>query len=87
MKISMAATALRTRPTMAAADSGIATVTITVDPVNDAPAGENDSYNVNEDETLNVAGGNGVLSNDSDVEDDSLTAILVSEHIKWQVLP
>jgi VCBS repeat-containing protein len=59
-------------------DSGTATVTITVDPVNDAPEAENDSYNVNEDESLSVPAVNGVLSNDSDEEDDSLTAILVS---------
>jgi VCBS repeat-containing protein len=58
-------------------DSDPATVTITVDPVNDAPVAADDTYSVDEDSTLTV-GAPGVLSNDIDVDGDSLTAILVS---------
>src|SRR5205814_1571140 len=47
-------------------DSGIATVTITVNAVNDAPAAIDDSYSVNEDATLTISAP-GVLGNDTDV--------------------
>jgi len=56
------------------ATSGPATVTITVNPVNDAPVAVNDSFTVTEDGTLT----NNVLTNDSDVDGDSLTASVVS---------
>src|SRR5207244_6793680 len=59
-------------------DSGIATVNITITAVNDAPVAVNDSYTTAEDTTLNVAAP-GVLSNDSDVDGDSLSAVLVSQ--------
>ncbi len=55
-----------------------AVVTITVDPVNDAPTADDDTYTVNEDETLLVDATNGVLNGDVDVEGDSVTAVLVS---------
>jgi len=58
------------------ADSNIATVTITVTAVNDAPVAVDDEYTVAEKETLTIAAP-GVLGNDSDVEGDTLTAILV----------
>src|SRR2546425_6363456 len=60
------------------ADSGIATVSITITGVNDAPVAVNDSYTTAEDTTLNVAAP-GVLANDSDVDDDTLSAVLVSQ--------
>ncbi|MFD1602081.1 Ig-like domain-containing protein, partial [Flavobacterium artemisiae] len=60
------------------ADSNIATVTITVTPVNDAPIASNDSYTVAEGGTLTVTAANSILSNDTDAENNSLTAILVS---------
>src|SRR5437899_1789447 len=60
------------------ADSGIATVNITITAVNDAPLAVNDSYTTAEDTTLNVAAA-GVLANDSDVDGDSLSALLVSQ--------
>src|SRR5207249_895255 len=60
-----------------ALDSNVATVTITVNAVNDAPVAVNESYSVNEDTTLNVSTP-GVRSNDTDVENSVLTAILVS---------
>src|SRR5206468_1901101 len=59
------------------ADSAIATVSITVTGVNDAPVSVNDSYTTAEDTTLNVVAA-GVLSNDSDVDGDTLSALLVS---------
>ncbi|MGE0607853.1 MAG: tandem-95 repeat protein [Pirellulales bacterium] len=59
------------------ANSNLATVTITVNNVNDAPVAGNDSYSVNEDNTLNVAAA-GVLANDTDADGDPLTAILVT---------
>ncbi|MFD1602139.1 Ig-like domain-containing protein, partial [Flavobacterium artemisiae] len=60
------------------ASSNIATVTITVTPVNDAPVASNDSYTVAEGGTLTVTAANSILSNDTDEENNPLTAILVS---------
>src|SRR3989441_1283484 len=59
-------------------DSGIATVSITIIGVNDAPVAVNDSYTTTEDTTLNVAAP-GVLANDSDIDGDTLGAVLVSQ--------
>lgn len=57
------------------ADSNVATVTITVNPVNDAPVAVDDpSYTTNEDG--GALAGTSVLANDTDEEGDSLTAIL-----------
>ncbi len=56
-----------------------ATVTITVAPVNDPPLTVVDSYTSDEDLPLIRTRMTGVLANDSDVEDDSLTALLVSD--------
>ena len=50
-----------------------ATVTITVNPINDAPTAVADSFIALAGRTLNV-GAPGVLSNDSDVDGDSLSA-------------
>src|SRR5436190_24269831 len=59
-------------------ESGVATVTITVTPVNDAPMAVNDdSYTTPEDTQLTVLTP-GVLANDSDVDGDALSAVLVS---------
>lgn len=58
-------------------DSNVATVTITVNAVNDTPVAVNDNYNINEGQTLNVAAP-GVLGNDSDIDGDTLTAHLVT---------
>ncbi len=49
-----------------------ATVTFTVTPVNDAPVAVNDTLSINEDGTLTVAAP-GVLENDSDIDNDTLT--------------
>lgn len=55
--------------------SSVATVTITVDPVNDAPVADTDNYTLDEDTTL-VVDAPGVLANDGDVDGDELTAAL-----------
>ncbi len=60
-------------------NSAAATVTITVNPVNDVPVAENDAYVVAEDATLTVPEATGVLLNDSDVEGGTLTAAVVTE--------
>src|SRR3989442_8570021 len=60
------------------AQSGVATVTITVTPVNDAPVAANDdNYTTPEDILLTVSAP-GVLANDSDVDGDALSAVPVS---------
>src|SRR2546426_2108771 len=60
------------------AQSGVATVTITVTPVNDPPVAANDdSYTTPEDTQLTVSAP-GVLANDSDVDGDTLSAELES---------
>jgi VCBS repeat-containing protein len=58
-------------------NSNIATVTITISPVNDAPVAVNDAYAVNEGGTINAVAP-GVLGNDTDVDSPTLTAVLVS---------
>jgi len=52
--------------------------TLTVTAVNDVPVIVADSFATNEDEQL-VVSASGVLANDSDIEDDPLTAVLVSD--------
>jgi VCBS repeat-containing protein len=54
------------------------TVTINVDPVNDPPTAIADSYDVQEGTMLDVVAP-GILSNDTDPEDDPLTAIKVDD--------
>jgi hypothetical protein len=54
-----------------------ATVTITVQPVNDAPTAVADSFQVLAGTTLNV-NAPGVLRNDADVDGDALTAVKVN---------
>jgi VCBS repeat-containing protein len=61
------------------ADSNVATVRITVGPVNDPPVAAPETYDVQEDGTLSVAA-RGVLSNDDDVDEgetEDLRAVLV----------
>src|SRR5262249_8668408 len=52
-------------------------VTLTVNPVNDAPVASNDSYSVDEDGVLTVAAP-GVLGNDVDADGTTPSASLVS---------
>lgn len=58
--------------------SAPATVTIDVVARNDAPLAVEDFYQTDEDVILTVASNLGVLSNDTDAEGDTLSAILVS---------
>ena len=60
-------------------DSNMASVSITVNAVNDPPVAVNDSYRVDANGTLDVDNDTGVLANDRDPDDDPLTAVLVSE--------
>src|SRR5262249_17486054 len=57
-------------------NSNVATVTITIIPNNTAPMVVNDNYITNEDTALIVAATGGVLSNDTDADGDTLTAML-----------
>jgi DNA/RNA endonuclease G (NUC1) len=56
-------------------DSNVATVTINVTPVNDAPVAVDDSANTDEDTPVTVS----VLSNDTDVEGDTLSVSAVTQ--------
>jgi VCBS repeat-containing protein len=58
-------------------DSNIVTVTFTVTPVNDAPAAAADAYSTAEDTALIITAP-GVLSNDTDVDGNPLTAVKVT---------
>jgi VCBS repeat-containing protein len=59
--------------------SAAETVTLQVQPVNDAPQATGDAYCVDEDLTLEVVPAASVLTNDNDLDGDGLTAELVSE--------
>ena len=59
------------------AELNIATVALTITPVNDAPVAVNDAYTTAEDTPLTIAGP-GVLANDSDLDGDPLSALLVT---------
>ena len=58
-------------------DSQEATVNLNINSINDKPKSLNDIYTTSEDINLNIT--NGVLSNDNDVDNDTLSAILVSK--------
>ena len=58
-------------------ESSQITVTITINAVNDTPVGVADTYTVDEDGELTVSASEGLLANDSDVDSDSLAAVLV----------
>ncbi len=60
-------------------DSNVATVSITVNAVNDAPVADGETYSTDEDTVLAEAVGNGVLVGDTDVDEDSLAAVLVDD--------
>ena len=67
------------------ADSNVATVSIAVKQVDDAPIAAIDHYAAAENHTLSVLAAQGVLANDSDLEDDPLTAVLVNGAVHGQV--
>ena len=60
------------------ADSNLATVTITVNPVNDAPVAVNDSYITARGHAVDRVAAPGVLSNDIDVDGDLLIPTVVT---------
>ncbi|NEU06746.1 tandem-95 repeat protein, partial [Flavihumibacter sp. R14] len=59
-------------------ESNIATVTLTVTPVNDAPVALNDAYTTTEETPITIAAP-GILVNDSDIDGDAITAIKVTD--------
>jgi VCBS repeat-containing protein len=59
-------------------NSNVATVTISVNPVNDPPVATADAYSTDEDVVLTVTTP-GVLSNDSDIDVDMLSAVVSSQ--------
>ncbi|MFO0903076.1 MAG: Ig-like domain-containing protein [Pirellulales bacterium] len=59
------------------ADSDVASVTIEVTAVNDGPVAVNDAFTTAEDATLEIPAA-GILANDSDVDGDALSAVLVT---------
>jgi hypothetical protein len=61
-----------------------ALVNITIQSVNDAPIAINDTYFIAQDQVLNV-GAPGVLTNDSDVDSASLTAVLDQSPTKGSI--
>ena len=61
-----------------ACDSNVATVTITITPINDCPVGVDDAYTVDEGGTLTKTALDGVVFNDTDAEGDALTASLIT---------
>ncbi len=56
-------------------NSDTATLTITISGVDDDPVGVNDTGAINEDKTLTVSAGSGVLSNDTDADDSSSLSV------------
>ncbi|MDA0658163.1 MAG: Ig-like domain-containing protein [Planctomycetota bacterium] len=62
-----------------AASSGVTSVAITVNAVNDLPVAANDNYSMNQGSTLNVAVADGVLKNDTDADGNSMTAVIVAQ--------
>lgn len=60
-------------------EGGLATVTLTVEAVNDAPVSAGDAYAATEDEALTVDAAEGVLANDSDIDGDLLSVSIVDE--------
>jgi hypothetical protein len=59
-------------------ESNVATVSLTVTPVSDAPIADDDAYSVGEDLALNMPSP-GVLGNDRDPDGAGIHAVLVSE--------
>ena len=60
-------------------ESGLVTVVMTINPINDTPVAVNDgAYTVTSGQLLTVLASSGVLSNDSDVDYNTLSADLIS---------
>ena len=54
-------------------------VDVTIEPINDAPVANDDSYIVAEGQTFTVEAASGLLSNDSGVDGDTLSVVVVSD--------
>ena len=55
----------------------LSTVIIIINPVNDLPISEKDTFSVNEGDTLVVDVTNGLLANDSDADGDDLSVLII----------
>jgi hypothetical protein len=66
-------------------NSSTASVTVTVTPVNDAPVANTEAYTTLEDVPLTIPAP-GVLSNDTDIENGALTAVLAANPVHGSVL-
>lgn len=64
--------------------SAVASATITIDPANDSPVSVNDEYTTAEDTPLEIVAP-GVLANDTDVDEDVLSSILVIPPLHGEV--
>lgn len=60
-------------------ESGATTVSLEVTAVNDAPTANSETYSVFKNHTLEVVAASGVLANDSDVDGDAVTAVIVTQ--------
>jgi VCBS repeat-containing protein len=60
------------------ASSPPATVSLTVNPVNDPPVGLPETYGTNPGQMLSVTAAQGVLANDTDIDGQPLSAVLVA---------
>lgn len=65
----------------AVSTSSVATVNLTITPLNDPPLAANDSFTTLEDTAINVPAG-GVLTNDTDIDSGVLTAVLVTGPVR-----
>ncbi|HEX8120625.1 MAG TPA: tandem-95 repeat protein, partial [Solirubrobacteraceae bacterium] len=54
------------------------TIAVTIDPVNDAPVATGESFSTDEDTPLSKTAAAGVLGNDTDVDGDTLNAVVVA---------
>ena len=63
-------------------ESNVATVTINVAAVKDAPVAKADTYNVTKNTTLTVAAALGVLANDTDIDGLGMTAVVTANVTK-----
>ncbi|MBW8883856.1 MAG: tandem-95 repeat protein, partial [Planctomycetia bacterium] len=64
------------RPSDNSLSGSVVTVSLTVTPVNDPPVAKDDSYSVAKDTEKAVAAALGVLSNDTDVDSSTISAII-----------
>jgi VCBS repeat-containing protein len=71
--------------TDSAGDSSVATATINVNPVNDKPTAANDAFATSEDTSLTVDAAGGLLTNDADVDGDTLTPTVTSQPLHGTV--